>query len=300
MGSAASWCTKSGASPTLDASSEFFEFTSFSVVKRRIVENTGGIRGTRDHPKERLRTGIYEVGGSITFHPSPADLDIWLPRILGGSESSDTFSPTNTLETNGIFSIGTDYVRGGWQYRDCRVNKATFKSKAGRGSLLELTLDIVGKTQASLTYPATTFGTSAGYKPFVFSDAVFTFVSSARTTMDVEITIDNMITPRFSNSETATDLMASDRIITVKTTHPYTSTEADLYDGAIPGSSGTIVFTNADSTGLVLTFTFANLTQEDTPTPSITSKAEIPLVCTHRAYSSGSTASLVITNDSAP
>jgi hypothetical protein len=47
------------------------EFNSESIRKSATILETGGIRGTRSHPKERTRSGTYTVGGSMSCNPGP-------------------------------------------------------------------------------------------------------------------------------------------------------------------------------------------------------------------------------------
>ena len=144
-----------------DASSEPYEFVSETIRKRATIVDTGGIRGTRSHHAARTRAGAYEVGGTIVLHPSPADLDLLLPRILGTAESSDSFALADSLE-NFYFGVMVDRVAKVFTYGGCYVDRATFRSSAG--GLLELSLEIVGKTESvgnAGTFPALTLGASA-------------------------------------------------------------------------------------------------------------------------------------------
>src|SRR5262245_2113866 len=77
--------TTYGTSP--GAVNEPFVFVNESIVKRgRIVERTG-LRGTRSHAADDTRLGPYSVSGQLVLEPTPEDLAIWLPRILGGAPS---------------------------------------------------------------------------------------------------------------------------------------------------------------------------------------------------------------------
>jgi hypothetical protein len=293
QGAQARLCMEPGAAPhTFDASSEPYEFVSESVQKKGKILDTAGIRGTRSHHVARTRPGTYEVGGSITLHPSPADLDLLLPRILGAAESADTF---NLAETLPAFGILIDRVAETFEYTDCKVGKATFKGSAG--GLVELTLEILGAAEITGTaFPSLTLATSAAAAPYVFSDGVLTLLSAARKLMDFELVIDNGLNARFTNSQSATSITPQDRTITLKTTNPFTADEADLYDQANEGAAGTLVLTNG---AMSTTFTFAAL-QVPAMSPVVGGKQEIPLVLEMTARMSGSTRELVVTHDSAP
>jgi hypothetical protein len=282
-----------GAAPhTFDASSEPYEFVAESVRKRGTILDTSGIRGTRSHHVSRTRPGTYEVGGSLTLHPSPADLDLLLPRILGAAESSDTF---NLAESLPAFGILIDRVAETFQYTDCKVSKATFKGSAG--GLVELVLEILGVAEVTGTsFPALSLDTTAAAAPYDFSDGVLTLQSAARKMMDFELLIDNGLSARFTNSQTATSITPQDRTITLKTTNPFTADEVDLYEQALAGAAGTLVLTNG---GMSTTFTFAALQVPDM-SPVVGGKQEIPLKLEMTARTSEATPELVVTHDSAP
>lgn len=293
QGAQARLCMEPGAAPhTFDTSSEPYEFTSESVQKKGKILDTSGIRGTRSHHVSRTRAGTYEVGGTITLHPSPLDLDLLLPRILGADESNDTF---NLAETLPAFGILIDRVADTFEYTDCKVSKATFKGSAG--GLVELSLEILGTAEATGTpFPSLSLDTSSAAAPYVFSDGVLTLQSAARKMMDFELVIDNGLNARFTNSQMATSITPQDRTITLKTTSPFTTDEVDLYEQALAGAAGTLVLTNG---GLSTTFTFAAL-QAPAVSPVVGGKQEIPLKLKMTARMTGSTRELVVTHDSAP
>jgi len=276
------------ASP-IDGSSEPYEFKSFGIKKLATIIGDEGIRGTRSHSKERTRGGIYTVGGTILMEPSPIDLDKLLPRILGAVEDSNTFALAEALPS---FSVGVSLVADAFEYTDCYVNRAIFRSSPGE--ILELELDIIGKTQIDLVYPSLTLGVAANDAPYTHQEGVFTLNTSARDVISHEIVIDNFLFARFTNSQTATSVTPQDRLITVKTVTPYTSDESNLYTQSTAGASGTVVFTNG---GMSTTFTFANL-QPPQDTPVVSGKTSIGLELTHVARRSGATKELVITHDS--
>lgn len=293
QGAQARLCMEPGAAPhTFDASSEPYEFVSESVQKKGKILDTDGIRGTRSHHVARTRPGTYEIGGSITLHPSPADLDLLLPRILGAAEVADTFDLAETLP---LFGILIDRVAETFEYTDCKVSKATFKGSSG--GLVELVLEILGTMEVTgTTFPALTLDTSAAAAPYVFSDGVLTLAAAARKMMDFELVIDNGLNARFTNSQSATSITPQDRTITLKTTNPFTADEADLYGQAVEGAAGTLVLTNG---GMSTTFTFAALQVPDM-SPVVGGKQEIPLTLEMTARMIGATNELVVTHDSVP
>src|SRR5688572_9315496 len=102
QGSLSALYVEPGASThTFDSSSERYEFLYETLQKRPRIVGGNGIRGTRAQSVERTRLGAYPVGGRIAMNVSPADLDLWLPRILGATESSDTFATAESLPSFG-------------------------------------------------------------------------------------------------------------------------------------------------------------------------------------------------------
>ncbi len=275
---------------TFDSSSEAYEFLSESIKKTGVILDTSGISGTRSHAEERTKEGPYEVGGTLVINPSPLDLDFWLPRILGGTESTDTFPLAETLPAFGLIK---ELNAEQFEYTDCKVNSATFRASAG--GLLELEINIMGLTEVKGTSaPTHAPGIATNNDPYAWQEAVVTLVAGARTCVDFEVTIDNQLRRRFSNSITATDLTAGDRIVTCKFKTPYTSSELALYDQATAGSTATIVFTNA---AMSTTITLAKIQFPDN-TPVAASKDEIFLELEGIARSTGATKEIVFQNDS--
>jgi len=269
-----------------------FVFVSESVRKRGSIVAREGIRGSRSHTSEDTRVGPYTVSGTLTLEPTPEDLAIWLPRILGAAASGTTYALAETLPE---FVLSVDRGAKVFTYSGCKVGKATFGG--AEGSLLRLTMDIVGKTESvanSGTFPSLTL---ASTQPYIFSDLTLTLQSAAREVKQFELSIDNrLVTDRFMNSTTLTDVAEGDRIITLATTHAWSAANIDLYDQALAGSSGTLSLANA---GYATTFSFAAL-QCPAASPIVAGREEVPLVLGMTARKVGTTSELTVTHDSTP
>lgn len=293
QGAQARLCMEPDVAPHIfDASSEPYEFTSENLQKRATILDTAGIRGTRSHHVARTRAGAYQVGGAITLHPCPADLELLLPRILGSDESSDLFALAETLPTFGVL---IDRVAQTFAYSNCKVNRATFRGSAG--GVVELVLEILGMSETrGVAFPSLALDISPKAAPYVFSDGVLTLQSAARQMMDFELVVDNGLTARFTNSQAATSLSPQDRAVTLRTTSPFTSEELDLYGQATAGAAGSLVLTNG---AMSTTFDFAAL-QAAGLSPVVGGKQEIPLVLEMTARMAGATRELTVTHDSEP
>lgn len=276
-----------------DSGSEQYEFTSESMRMVQSHVDSLGVRGTRSRVKDHVRIGQEVVGGSVSLVPTPVELDKWLPRILGAAESSDSFAVSETLPEFGcLFERGADrYI-----YTGCQVNRAVFTGAPGQ--LVGMTLDIFGKTEirSATSFPGTVPAIDTG-QPYVFSDSTFQLQADTTATecLGFTITIDNFLERRFANSVTASQIFATDRLVTLEMLLPYTADEIDLIDQSVAGNSGTLTLTNGGQSTL---FTFANLKvpNESPVTPG--RPGERTCVLRMSAYMSSSTRELVITHDS--
>jgi len=240
-------------------------------------------------PIERTRDGTVRINGTIAFHATPAMLDLLLPRIMGSAEVADLFAVSETLPE---FDVLIERVAKRFVYAGCKVSRATFRATAG--GALELDLEVTGKSEtvSATAFPAITAPTDP---PYIWSDAVCTVEGSARVVTRWELSIDNQLNARFSNSNTATDIHTQGRVVTVSMTVPYTSDEVDLYGINSSGASGaTFVLTNG---GRSITFTVGALAVADS-SPVVGGPGEILLEMSGIAKSSGSTKELSITSDS--
>ena len=268
---------------------EAYEFRTEGLRAAREIVETSGIRGTRSMPIERTRDGTVRINGTVAFHATPAMLDLLLPRIMGSAEVSDLFAVAETLPE---FDVLIERVAKRFVYAGCKVARATFRATAG--GALELDLEITGKSEtvSATAFPAITAPTDP---PYIWSDAVCTVEGSARVVTRWELSIDNQLNARFSNSNTATDIHTQGRVVTVSMTVPYTSDEVDLYGINSSGASGaTFVLTNG---GRSITFTVGALAVADS-SPVVGGPGEILLEMSGIAKSSGSTKELSITSDS--
>lgn len=276
-----------------DSGSEQYEFTSESIRMVQTHVDSMGIRGTRSRVKDHVRIGQESVGGSISGVLTPVEFDKWLPRILGAAESTDSFALDETLPEFGMLF---DRSVARYVYTGCKVGRATFTGAPGQ--LIGYTLDIIGKTEiiSATSFSGTIPAIDTG-QPYVFGDVTFGLSAdaSADECLGFTLTIDNMLQARFPNSITATEIYASDRLITLSMLLPYTADEADLVDQAVAGAAGTMTWTNGNQSTL---FTFANLKapSESPTTPGRGGERTFNLNMT--AYMSGSTRELVVTHDS--
>jgi hypothetical protein len=278
-----------------DSTAETYEFLSEDLGMTRQVLDTGGIRGTRSMPKERTRLGVRAVQGTIVMHPSPADLDAWLPRILGTAEVADTFSLGDTFDE---FSVLVTRDQENFEYTHCKVSRAEFRSQPN--GFLEMTLTLLGGEEYQAVATPTngpSLSTAANAYPYVFHDScgnVQLPSGTAREIFDLAISIDNVMDARFVNCPTVTSITPQDRIVAVSCTTPFDASNAALHLQTDDKGPAFVKFTNGN---MSLRFDFASLKGPD-QSPVVGGKSEIVLRNDYMARSSGATLELVVTNDS--
>ncbi len=279
---------------TFNTSSERYEFLSENIQRIDTIIDTDGIRGTRSHQSERTRAGQYTIGGSFTFNPSPIDLDLWFPRILGAAESTDTFALAETLPAFGML---VDRVTSEMQYTDCQVNRAIFRGSGN--DLVSLEIEIVGVTEVEdTTPPVVALTTAANDAPYHFIDSdnagtsrLAIFGATPRM-LSFEIEINNFLLARFGNSQTATSVTPQDRLVRMAVELPYDTANEAIYRGT--DAAGSLVLTNG---GMSTTFTFGFL-EVASESPVIAGKSPINLNLEMIARKLTTTEALVVTHDS--
>jgi hypothetical protein len=293
------FCMEPGAAPhTFDASSEPYDPLYEDIRKVGRIVGGSTMRGTRSQSSERTRLGHYAVGGPVAFNISPADLDLWLPRMLGHVESSDSFALDETLPSFGIL---VDRVTQTFQYKDCMVDTWMIHGKAGPEeelNLLELRLDIMAKDEVTGTsYPTLTLPVTSNVAPYVISDcATLTLAGSARTMKEFWLIGRNFLQRRSTHSITATRLSPRDRLIKFRAIFPYDSDHSSLYGQALAGSAGTLTFTNS-TISKSLSFVFGTLQSPDI-SPTVRGKQEINIMIDAVARKTGTTTELATTSTS--
>jgi hypothetical protein len=281
------------------AVNEAFVFVSESIVKRGVIVERQGLRGTRSHVADDSRVGPYTVSGELVLEPTPQDLAIWLPRILGGAPAGSNPVAYPLAETLPSFTLAVDRVAKVFTYAGCKVNRAVFQGS--QGGLLRLFLDIVAQSEtvgAAGTFPALTPSVT---QPYIFSDLALTLASAAREVRQFELMIDNaLVTDRFMNSLTITSAPEGDRAIGLRTVHAWAPGSTDLYAQALAGAAGTLELTNAlggtPPTGYQTVFTFATLQVPDR-SPNAPGRQEVFLNLEMMARKVSGTAELTVTHD---
>jgi hypothetical protein len=288
-------CVEPGPSPhVFDTSSEAYEFLREDLSRTPTRIRSNGIRGTRSRASERTRPGPFQIGGSVTFNPDPAMLDLWLPRILGAPAAGTTFAVAETLPSFGIL---IDRVTNTFQYKDCVVNQAVLRGRANGGGENPEPLELVIAPlfrgyEEGTAFPAVTLPTGANSAPYIFEDGVFTVDGIAYEIKAFAMAVSNALYARRVNSLYPTALCPTDRVVQLQAQVPYDA--AGMVTNAAATKAATLTFTNG---AMSFSISLAGLEMEN-PNPSVRGKTEIDVMVVGLAASVATTKEIVVTNDS--
>ncbi len=297
VGALAKLLIEPGASPhTFDSNSEAYPFLYETLSTNRTFGGTRAIYGTRTQWGTRLYKKPYLPVGRIAFQPGPADLDLWLPRILGGAKTGNNIDPAETLPTFGML-VSRD--NGVFEYKDCIVGQAIFRSAGdpseGEEEALEMVLTIMAKDEqgpsdsSPPSWPGSppSIPSGATRVPYIFSQGVLTAGANARLFDRFVLSIDNVVRPRWRNSITPSCLTSFGRQVNLQVVNPFTADmESDSFDLYSVGMTGSLKFTAG---ALSLDFQFPDL-RNFYKTPTVRSKGEIPLELNLQAFRTAATA----------
>lgn len=205
------------------------DFIDESLRSRYNYFNTNGTKGSRADYVDRTVPALLVVGGRISMYPTTFDLDWWLPYILGGTKSGTSYPLADTLTAFTAWKkIGTEV-----HIFSLQVARAIFSSRPGEP--LRMDLDCIGTTYSTTTYssgthPASSIVINQGNALLAHHNMTCSIGGTAFQVSDLSLMIDNMVTPRWVNSRTATQLYANRRVITVAHDLPQQQTSLAFTD----------------------------------------------------------------------
>lgn len=264
---------------------EFLEGSSLGLTEQFI--DTNALRGTRSHGSERTRRGTRRVDGTLLLAPNPIELVTLLPAIFGGTPSGTSYPLGESLTLFNLFGVrdGTVYT-----YSDCAVESATFSAQEGGPMTLSLT--VVGKDEAA-SGSAGSAAIDVTTQPFTLMDAAVSVAGSSREVSGFELTIQNVLEVKYRNSLTPTQIVATDRIVTLSLPISL-GTDSALYGSAVGGVAATITLTNGT---VSLAFSLAKVQAPKEPLP-FGQRGILDFPWRGVSRKSGSTLELVTTLDS--
>lgn len=230
----------------------FMEFLDHDVKCYSELARDNGIRGTRSRYANRNRKVKEWVRGSINMNPTPTELDFWLQYALGGQAVAGTF----TLE-EAVPSFYMIEDKGGTVH-EWPVNYVDSITISGaQGQPISVNVQVEGKTEVkdAASFPAVSPATDT---MFVLSDLVATLGGTAREIESFQLKVDNVLDKeRWMNQLTRGEIPSTDRLVTLAVQLPWNGDTDDLYDIAIAGIEGSLVFDNGVK---IYTATFGKLT----------------------------------------
>lgn len=250
---------------TFDSSSEAYEFNSHNIRRYGRLGGHHGIRGTRSRPNVRVRELASYFYGTIRMYISPGDFITLLPKMIGDSVSSNTYSLAEDVP---YFGILCDMDNGVHEFKNCKVDRWLIRSRApemneeGEPDMLELLLTILASDEATNTSwpgtPPSIGATATKDAPYAFSDCdgAVTINGEVRAIEEFAIGGNNFCYARYVNSLRPHSIKPRDREIGFACRVPWISTNDDAYAMSAAGAVASVVFTNAT---VSTTFNFRRL-----------------------------------------
>ena len=291
MGAAMGWAKQLGFDATSTTPTEKYKFRNFQWNLNEILSNMEGIRGTREETSERTVQNTRAPRFSFRMFPNSVELDTWLSRIMWGAEAADVWNYSDTQPAN--FAACVDMSTARWRFQDCQVDKATFSWEQGGPLTLDLEIEALDFSTDGTAFPNLSFSTVPHY---IASEGVHVVNANTLKFRSGKITIDNMLKKdRFMNSQTRISLPSMGRKTTWELDGPYGDNSA-LFGLSALGVICTQTFTKGNRS--ILFSSVAVQFPREFPQPNERDEIMLPLV--GEARKSGSTGSLIVTNDSTP
>jgi len=248
-----------------------FEFDNCSMQKAGTIVDTTGLRGTRQHMDTRTRDGINTYRGTLSMQPSPEELTYLLPWILGANASGNNYATSETLQSR---YLTIDKVTKVYTYSGVYVDTARFSCSSGSPMRLALDLVASGETVANAgNFPEVTYQNTASLMIF---GTVLSILSSNRNIEDFELSISNALEVKYRQNQDPSQIMPTDRNVTLRLTSPFTSAEIDMVSNAGASNTDAGASLQLNYGAKVLTFTFGAL-QFPPRDPTVNGRTEILL-----------------------
>jgi hypothetical protein len=196
------------------------DFIEESITSTNAFVDANGTRGRLDPHDARVFQGLVTVGGRLSWYPTALEWRFIVPLIMGSAFSSHNSDLSNT--SPGTFTLWKKVNTEVWIYT-VAVSRAVISGRPG--GLARLDLDLIGTTYSQATYASGTHGGASldtTTTAFVYHDlSTHTVNAVSLTPAEVAFTVDNMMTPRWVNSRTATALYSAGKRVDVGLTFPY-------------------------------------------------------------------------------
>lgn len=250
-------------------------------IYTRVDDSADTMCGSLDHDSRLVTEGIKIVRFRVIMRPSPQEMSILLP-CMGLAGGGGSYALVDNFQ-NSKFTCAIDRVAKVATYSNCMVSRAILSAARGFRSW-QLELHVVGE-DITWTGPGTgTFNALAtrtvGYP---LTQAVLSLQGGTRSFNRFGLVIDNHPAVEWNNAVVAGAIEATDRIISLSVSTPYTSDEIALLDNEISSAAGAAAQLTFSRTGESTIFTFPKLILTPNP-PNVPHRAEIRQALTYLAY----------------
>lgn len=221
------------------------DFTEFDPGVMQEFKDLNGTRGKFDKDTERNRIVRKSVSPRYRGEPTALEWATILPWALGGAPTGSgtvTYPLGNSAPAKYVHFMPNAGKQ--WLLAGVGVDSLTIRSSAGEGVTCELDLVGLTYTNPSSSYPSINLDVST--QPFLMTDCVLTWNSTARQIRELSLTVRNNIDrTRYLNSQTLTALYKLRREISWAVELPSGDYDA-LWDSGTgtTGASLSAVFTN--------------------------------------------------------
>lgn len=309
---------------TFTAASDRIEFLYEKLGTKRILQYTGAITGSISRFRTGVREHSYLTQGVIAVQPSPANLALWMPRILGGTLGAAGSGALTDIDADGNdqeitlgnilpeFDVLVYREAHIAQYTNCQVAQAFLRGRTSNGGtgleFMELVMVIIGQEEI-----ITQFGdpspwpvaepplqTGVEYLPFTFWEGDLTMNGIAIPHEEMTLGINNRLSIRFYNERYPSCIRSTGRDVTMKIKAPAVCDpirEALAMNAAEGVAEYTLGTPDPVTMHAQFQMPFARSTFE---TPTTNSREELSLDIMLEGYSSVGNDELVVQVDQTP
>lgn len=293
-------CCSVGANAKLsinDVRMDFISFDGSHVMKVLSDGSLRTIRGSLQHLDTDVQDGILFANFSVTMYLTAQKATTLLPLLglgLGGTPPITNISGNTIPAFNVVLTTdgGLDFV-----FTDAKVGKWRLEGQKGSQPIM---LSMSCSAQLLETDPAGTYthGSETVGPPYAFTQGVYTLDSVSQLFDRFALSVDTGLVVEHNNSQTPTNICATDYDITLGTSVPFSSCQDTLgwMENPLAGLNevaGILDFNN----GVTQTkFNFASLIQI-LSAPSVIKTGLTRLPLHFRLYRTSSTPAISVVND---
>jgi len=178
---------------------------------------------------------------------TPKELDAWLPRILGGTETANVHSPGNALPA---FDMLIKRDTATYRYNECMIASATFSAETSVGgdeddepSLVKMMLTIMGKDEVQGTWAEAIPDVDEEHKLYwIAADSDLTLMGTAYPFDSFRLVINNMLKPHIRNSLRPVCIQSQGRVVNFAPVIPKSATAVTNLYWTRPNGAGSLAF----------------------------------------------------------